>query len=116
LPAAGLAIVLLAAWALLSALKPPRKQAEASAAPQLSALRGEILDAQTGDPLAGAEVRLPEYDLETSIGKAGQYYFAVTMPGAASNKLRAMKAGYRPLNLDLPPGDHLNVHRMWRSP
>jgi eukaryotic-like serine/threonine-protein kinase len=82
----------------------------------LSVLQGEILDAQTREPLAGVEVRLPEYELEKTTGETGKYHFQIAAPDAASIKLRAMKAGYHVLNLDLPPGDHLNVHQMRRKP
>jgi hypothetical protein len=114
--AAGFVIALLSAWALFSALKPAVPRHDNPAILQRSVLRGEILDAQTGEPLAGVEVQLPEYDLERTTDKAGQYSFEVSVSGVASIKLRAMKTGYRLLNLDLPPGDHLNVHKMWRSP
>lgn len=115
--AVGLSLALLAAWTLSSAWKPiSPKQPETPVVFQRSVLRGEILDARTGEPLAGVEVQLPEYDLESPTDKAGQYLFDVPATGATSIKLRAIKTGYRLLNLDLPPGDHLNVHRMWRNP
>lgn len=79
-------------------------------------LRGEILDAETKAPLAGVEIQLPEYRLEQTTGKDGQYQFKIPKPGVTSIKVRATKAGYRALNLDLPPGDHLNPHQMWRIP
>jgi hypothetical protein len=83
---------------------------------QQSFLHGEILEARTGEPLAGVVVQLPEYRIEQTTGKDGQYSFEIPEVGAASIKLRAMKTGYSLLDLDLPPGDHLNPHRMWRSP
>lgn len=117
LTALGLSIALFAAWALSSAWKPPApKQPETLLGLQHSVLRGEILDAQTGEPLAGVVVQLPEYHLEKSTDKAGQYFFNIPAAGAISIKLRATKMGYRLLNLDLVTGDHLNVHRMWRIP
>jgi hypothetical protein len=86
-----------------------------SAAVHLSLLQGEILDAQTREPLAGVEVRLPEYDLMKTTGVTGKYRFEVPALNATSIKLRATKAGYHALNLDLPLGDHLNVHPMRRD-
>lgn len=93
---------------------PPRPKN--SMAVHLSVLRGEILDVRTGEPLAGVDVRLPEYDLEKTTDEAGQYQFKIAAPNATSIKLRATKMGYRALNLDLPPGDHLNVHQMRKNP
>ena len=81
----------------------------------LAALQGEILDAQTREPLVGVQVQLPEYDLEATTGVTGKYRFDVPEENATRIKLRATKKGYRTLNLDLPPGDHLNVHQMWRN-
>jgi len=78
--------------------------------------QGEILDAETREPLAGVEIQLPEYDLTKTTGATGKYRFEVPISSAASIKLRAMKAGYQVLNLDLPLGDHLNVHQMRRNP
>lgn len=88
------------------------------AAVHLSLLQGEVFDAQTQEPLAGVEVRLPEYDLKQATGETGKYLFKikVSAPDAARVKLRATKAGYHVLNLDLPLGDHLNVHQMRRNP
>ena len=86
------------------------------AAVHLSMVQGEILDAQTREPLAGVEVRLPEYEMEKTTDETGKYHFKIAAPDAASIKLRAAKAGYHVLNLDLPPGDHLNVHQMRRKP
>lgn len=86
------------------------------AAVPLSMLQGEILDAETREPLAGVAVRLPEYELEKTTGENGKYLFKIAAPEAASIKLRATKAGYHVLNLDLPLGDHLNVHQMRRAP
>lgn len=115
--AVGLLCALLTAWVLSSVWKPiDPKKSEAPAVAQRSILRGEILEAQTGEPLAGVTVQLPEYRIEQTTGKDGQYSFEVPVVGAPSIKLRAMKPGYRLLDLDLPPGDHLNAHRMWRSP
>lgn len=87
-----------------------------SAAIHLSVLQGEILDAQTREPLAGVEVRLPEYELEKTTDETGKYHFKIAAPDATSIKLRAAKTGYHVLNLDLPPGNHLNVHQMRRKP
>lgn len=89
---------------------------ERSVAVPLSVLQGEILDAQTREPLAGIEVRLPEHDLETTTGVTGKYHFEIPAASATRIKLRATKEGYDVLNLDLPPGDHLNVHQMRRNP
>lgn len=93
--------------------RPP--QPVRSAAVPLSLLQGEILDAQTREPLAGVEVRLPEYELEKTTDETGQYHFKIAAPDATSIKLRATKEGYQVLNLDLPLGDHLNVHQMRRN-
>lgn len=114
----GLALALSVAWALSSAWKssPSQKQPETPVAPQHAVLRGEILDAETGEPLARVDVELPEYHLERPTDKIGQYSFDIPGPAPAGIKLRAMKKGYRSLNLDPPPGDHLNVHKMWRTP
>lgn len=93
----------------------PVRPARPAAAP-LSVLQGEILDAETREPLAGVEVRLPEYDLAKKTGVAGKYRFEVPASNVTHVKLRATKAGYHVLNLDLPLGDHLNVHQMRRNP
>jgi hypothetical protein len=79
-------------------------------------LQGEIRDAQSRKLLGGVEVRLPEYDMKQTTGATGKYRFEIPAPDATSIKLRATKAGYGDLNLDLPPGPHLNVNQMRRNP
>jgi hypothetical protein len=114
--AATLAMALVTTWVLVStrADSPPARHVR-SAAVHLSVLQGEILDARTREPMAGVEVWLPEYELEKTTDETGKYYFQIGAPDATNIKLRATKAGYHVLNLDLPPGDHLNVHQMRRN-
>ena len=94
-------------------------QRETPEASKSSILRGEILDAQSQEPLAGVKVSLPGYNMEQMTREDGRYYFEVPSLGTTSIKLRATKMGYRPLNLDLPPTNpptnHLHVHKMRRS-
>jgi serine/threonine protein kinase len=93
----------------------PTRPVRSAAAP-LSVLQGEILDAETREPLSRVEVRLPEYELEKTTDQTGKYHFKIAAPDGTSIKLRATKAGYHELNLDLPLGNHLNVHQMRRAP
>ena len=118
--AAVLAIVLVTA---VTAIDAPKRdytmQRETPEASKSSILRGEILDAQSQEPLAGVKVSLPGYNMEQMTREDGRYYFEVPSLGTTSIKLRATKMGYRPLNLDLPPTNpptnHLHEHKMRRS-
>ncbi|MDP9121226.1 MAG: TIR domain-containing protein [Acidobacteriota bacterium] len=79
-------------------------------------LQGQILDDQTGNPLSGVQVMVPELDLLQTTDRLGKYRFEVSVTPGRQLKLRAFLAGYEPINADPPAGtDFLNVHHMRRN-
>jgi hypothetical protein len=80
-------------------------------------LLGEILDAQTGEPLEGVLILLPEFDLEYTTGPNGRYEFEVPVRGSRRVKLRGLKSGYESLNVDPTIGlGHLDTFKMRKRP
>jgi hypothetical protein len=80
----------------------------------LQLLRGEILDDQTGLPLGGVLVTVPELGLEETTDQQGRYRFEIDVPAGRRLKLRAFREGYRPLNVDPPAGSDFLTHHMRR--
>ncbi|MBX3147800.1 MAG: carboxypeptidase regulatory-like domain-containing protein [Gemmatimonadales bacterium] len=90
--------------------------AEAAGAPRLAALAGAVIDAETGQPLAGARVHIGAGpSQETS--ELGTFAFARLPPGRY--QIQIMAIGYRRggVEIDLPPDGSLRklVHLV-RSP
>jgi len=120
LAAAALLAVVLALVGYRSfgpAPKPQAAMVEASAPgpPAKQILSGEILDAETGLPLPGVLVSLPEFDLTKTTSPDGKYRFAVAVPVGTQVRIRATLEGYRKILADPPAGSPLNTHRMWRD-
>lgn len=86
-------------------------------APSLQMLRGQVLDAQSREPLPGVEVRLPDYGLVRVTDQYGQYAFELAVAAGTRVNWRATKKGYEPLNQDPSVGSGpQDTFRMWRQP
>ncbi len=69
-------------------------------------LSGRIVDAESGEPVAGVRVQLPEHGLEASTDSSGGYRFDLAIGEDRRVELVASKAGYVTRNLDPLPGGH----------
>lgn len=79
-------------------------------------LRGRLRDEDTGAPLHGVRVWLPEPRLETTTDSDGQFLFELEVAEEARVKLQASLRGYQDLNQDPTVGSFLNEWKMRRAP
>jgi hypothetical protein len=63
---------------------------------RLQALAGNIRDANTGEPVSGVQVSLPEHGIEARSDALGRFEMQVRGPHQGSVELMARKRGYRP--------------------
>ncbi len=109
---------LLAAPALACALGSAAQEEEAELLPpdsaaaqqQLATIEGEVLDAETALPLAGAIVVVPGIGRYTFSDELGYFRFDSVAPGEYF--VRAIRIGYETLEANVPllPGEMLVVH------
>lgn len=112
------AIVLLAVFTIPAhrSLESHRQTSQPNAALPAQLLQGQILDGETGIPLAGVLVTLPELYLQQKSDQQGRYRFEVAVPAGQQIRLRAFHDGYDPISVDPPAGtDFLNTHHMRRK-
>lgn len=85
-PVGAIGRTMLAAAAFLAAAAGP-------AVAQEGALTGRVVSADTGEPIPGATVRLPDADLGAVVGEEGRFRIAEVPPG--EHRVTASAIGYR---------------------
>jgi TIR domain len=95
-----------------SSRQEPIPTASPSEITQTSILRGEILDSRTHKPLPDVVVSVPRFHLVQRTDHDGQYIFILPEPEPGPVRLRASKAGYTDLNVDMAPSESLNTSHL----
>ena len=82
----------------------------AAAAPDAAVLAGVVQDAESGEPLAGAAVSLPELDRGTTTGPDGGYVLSNVPPGPQHITIRLIGYAPRTLHALVPPTGRLEIN------